>query len=823
MAKRLTRRRFLRAGGVALAAGYALGARLSVPRAVAATPQTSYAVPGLAAPGEILVDRWGIPHLYASSQPDVFFLQGFNAARDRLWQIDLWRRRGLGRLSAAFGPSYLEQDRAARLFLYRGDIAAEWRAYADDAEAIAGAFTAGVNAYVELVERGEVPLPVEFATLGYAPERWAPEDVVRIRSHGLVDNVASEVARALVLRDFGGEAEGLRRRLEPPWEFQVPDGLDLGVIPDGVLDVYDLATQAVEFSAEANAARLAGAAAASARARRLGSIGSNNWAISGTRTASGRPILANDPHRTQGVPSLRYLAHLVAPGLDVIGAGEPALPGISIGHNESVAFGLTIFAIDQEDLYVYETRPGSPQEYRYGDGWETMRVVQEAVPVRGAADETVTLRFTRHGPVVAADEQKRSAFAVRSVWFEPGTSAYFASIAYMRAGNWDEFVAGLRRWGAPGENQVYADRSGHIGWKPCGLTPVRPNWDGLLPVPGDGRYEWAGFLDPDELPVEFDPQRGWVATANAENLPDDYPYRERKIGFEWAAPFRLQRIVSVLRRRRRSSLADSRRLQVDHRSIPATRVVPLLAGLAPQDPRLARAIALLGDWDYELSPGSAAAALFEVWNSIELPRALLRAALGSEDAVDAVWPGDPVVLLALLERPDDRLGAQPRETRDRVLAESLGRAVARTEELLGPDWSRWAWGRLHVARFEHPLSPVVGPELERKLNVGPVPVGGGGETVGDTGYSTGPPPDDVEGLREWFRVASGASFRQLIDVGGWDRSETINNPGQSGDPDSPHYRDLIELWAAGRTVPMLYSRRRVERAAERRIVLQPTP
>ena len=238
---------------------------------------------------------------------------------------------------------------------------------------------------------------------------------------------------------------------------------------------------------------------------------------------------------------------------------------------------------------------------------------------------------------------------------------------------------------------------------------MRPNWDGLLPVPGDGRYEWDGFLDPDKLPVEFDPQRGWIATANAENLPDDYPYRERKIGFEWATPFRLQRIVSVLKRKRRSSLGHSRRLQVDHRSIPATRVVPLLAGLEPQDPRLARAIALLGDWDLDLAPDSAAAALFEVWNSVELPKAVLLAALGSQDAVDAVWPGDPVVLGDLLERPDERLGAQPRETRDRVLAESLQRAAARTEELLGADWSRWAWGRLHVAQFEHPISPLVGP------------------------------------------------------------------------------------------------------------------
>ncbi len=557
-----------------------------------------------------------------------------------------------------------------------------------------------------------MPLPVEFEALGYRPERWAAEDVVRIRSHGLVSNLGDQVARALVLRDHGRKAEALRRKLEPRWRYEVPDGLDLAAIPDDVLDVYDLAIAPVEFAAPGGEAR--------ARGRQ----GSNNWTVAGRRTASGRPILANDPHRTQGVPSLRYLAHLSAPGLDVIGAGEPALPGISIGHNQDIAFGLTIFAIDQEDLYVYETREGAPGEYRYGDGYEPMTVVEEDIPVKDAAPERVQLRFTRHGPVIAADEAKRSAFAVRSVWFEPGTSAYFASIAYMRAGSWDAFVAGLRRWGAPGENQVYADKAGHIGWKPCGFTPVRRNWDGLLPVPGDGRYEWDGFLDPDLLPSERDPGRGWIATANAENLPRGYPYKRRKIGFEWAAPFRLHRIQAVLRRDGRQTLADSRRLQSDHRSLQAARIVPLLAGLEPPDRRTARAIRLLRRWDRELAPGSAAAALFEVWNAIELPTAVLRAALGSQRAVDAIWPGDPVVILELLEHPDGRLGRHPRRARDRALLSSLARAIDRTEALLGERWSRWEWGRLHVAEFAHPIAPAVDAQLARRLAVGPVPSAG---------------------------------------------------------------------------------------------------
>ncbi len=798
---RLTRRRFVEAGGAALAAAYAIGGRRA-----AAAADTSVALPGLSAPGEILVDRYGIPHIYAATQPDAFLLQGYNAARDRLWQIDLWRRRGLGRLSAALGRSYVEQDRAARLFLYRGDLAREYAAYGDDARQIATAFAAGVNAYIDEVDAGRAPLPVEFGALGYRPEKWAPEDVVRIRSHGLVSNLSDQVARALTLRDFGRKAERLRKKLEPEWRYEIPRGLDLDDIPSDVLDVYELAIASVEFGEAARAAR------------RSGNQGSNNWTISGRRTASGRPILANDPHRTQGVPSLRYLAHLNAPGLNVIGAGEPALPGISIGHNERIAFGLTIFAIDQEDLYVYETRAGDANAYRYGDGFEAMTVVEEEIPVKDAAPEKVTLRFTRHGPVIADDADKRRAFAVRSVWFEPGTSAYFASIAYMRAGNWAEFVDGLRRWGAPGENQVYADTNGHIGWKPCGFSPVRRNWDGLLPVPGDGRYEWDGFLDADRLPAERDPKRGWIATANAENLPRGYPYRRRKIGFEWAAPFRLRRIQAVLRRDRENTVADSRRLQVDHLSVQAARTIPLLKGVETRDPKLRRAIALLRRWDRRLEVDSGAAALFEVWNSIELPTAVLRAALRNDKAVAAIWPGDPVVILELLEHPRRGLG---RRARDRALLASLEKAVDRTEGLLGKRWSRWEWGDLHVAQLDHPIAPAVDDALAERLRVGPVRVGGGGEVVGDTGYSTDGPPKGVKATREFFQVASGASFRQVIDVGAWDRSLTINNPGQSGDPASPHYRDLIARWAKGRAVPLLFSRSRVEAATEQRIACTP--
>ena len=381
----------------------------------------SYGVSGPRAPVEILIDRWGVSHVYASSPYDAFFAQGFNAARDRLWQIDLWRRRGLGLLSEVFGPSFAEKDRAARLFLYRGEMRSEWLAYGSDTKRVVTAFVSGVNEYVKLAHEDSALLPEEFRLMGYLPSFWSPEDVTRIRGHGLYQNLASGVERALVLRDFGPEVEALRKPLEPPRDVAVPEGLDLSLIPTDVLRVYELATEPVEFTG-----------GQSSPAKSMG--GSNNWAISPGRTATGRPILANDPHRAQSVPSLRYAIHLSAPGMDVIGAGEPALPGISIGHNGNIAFGITIFSIDQEDLYVYETNPDDPSEYRYEGRWEPMEVERQLIPVKDGDPVEARLKFTRHGPVIYEDTQKNVAFAVRAAWLEPGTAPYLGSVDYMRAG-----------------------------------------------------------------------------------------------------------------------------------------------------------------------------------------------------------------------------------------------------------------------------------------------------------------------------------------------------------------------------------------------------
>ncbi len=778
-------------------------------------PETEeIAVAGLSASAEIIVDRWGIPHIRAESLDDLFFVQGFNAARDRLWQIDLWRKRGLGLLAADLGAGFLAQDRASRLFLYRGDMTAEWAAYAPDAKAICERFVAGINAYVGLTEREPERLPPEFGILGTKPARWAPEDVVRIRSHGRTRNALSEVLRANILAKADHATDLLRKNLEPPATPKPAAGIDLAAIPLEVLDVFKLATASVTITPERLSATLR-EAGAWAKVNELEEVirdaewqGSNNWVVHGSRTDTGRPILANDPHRTHAVPSLRYLVHLTAPGFDAVGAGEPAVPGISLGHNGDIAFGITIFGMDQEDLYVYETKEGESDAYRYGDGWERMRLVEDRFAVKGEADQVLTSKFTRHGPVLYEDPARRIAFALRSVWFEPGAAAYLASLSSMRARSLDQFRSAMRRWGAPSLNHVYADKEGTIAWLPAGYAPARPNWDGLLPVPGDGRFEWGGFLDPDLLPCVVDPPKGFVATANEMNLPADWDHRKHPVGFEWVDRARATRIHEVLESRRPHTVAGSCALQTDAVSIPARRIARLLETLASDD-AASDALAMLRSFDGDLRTESGPAALFEVWFTKHLKPALF-ARLSDASVRKLLPPGDNDTIVAVLEAPDERFGPDPAKARDQLLLETLAAAYRDCSDRMGADAAAWAWGRLHHGYLEHPLSGVAARE-DLALDVGPLPKGGSAASPMHAGYR----PSD-------FRVIAGASVRMVIDVGEWDRSLCINAPGQSGDARSPHYRDLAPLWAKGDYVPLLYSREAIEREVEARITLTPS-
>lgn len=734
------------------------------------------ALPGLSAPGEIIIDRAGIPHIYAANARDGFFLQGYAVARDRLWQIDLWRKRNLGRLAASFGPAFVAQDRAARLLLYRGDMAAEWAAYPAPAKAWTEAFAAGINAYVADVEAGRAALPLEFAATNSRPERWSADDVVRIRSNALASNVTSEVARARALCAGDVAFEPLRRELAPAHQVTIPKGLDPCSIPANVLDDYALGTGDVRFDGQKIV---------------VASLdpdiqeGSNNWVIAPSRSATGRPILANDPHRAHAVPNLRYLSHIDTPELKLAGSGEPALPGVSFGHNEDVAWAITIFAIDQQDLVV------NPKATKFTE-------VRETIAVKGEAPREVVLKFSDDGPIIHEDPASGRSFALRATWARPGASAYFNASWAWTAKTWDDFLVARDHWGAPPLNLLFANRAGDIGWAPGGFVPLRRRGDGLLPVPAGKAHGWTGLLDAKFLPVQHNPAQGWIATANEMNVPAGYPHL---LGLEWADRSRITRISEVIDAKPKFGLTDAMALQNDATSPMARRAVALLKGLVGRDDKERAALALLSGWDGHEGPDSAAAALYEIWARSHLPAAAVQAIVPEPKRANFGRTSIGNVL-PVLEEAKLVTAAQ----RSAILLDSLGKGFVETARLLGPDPAKWRWGALHVADFK-PALPIAGRDAERR--VGPLPIGGSGSTP----MAMGPAAD--------FHVQSGASVRLVMDVGAWDNSMAINTPGQSGDPASTHYRDLFPRWATGNYVPFVWSRARVLQEAERIITVKP--
>jgi penicillin amidase len=799
--------------GFAAASLWGIAAAAATATAGAAPPATHVEVPGLRNGAEILIDHWGVSHIYARSPQDAFFAQGWNAARDRLWQIDLWRRTGIGELAAVLGDKYVAEDRAIRLFEYRGDMRKEWEAYGPEAKSATESFVAGINAYVAAVRADKKLMPPEFVLAGYEPAFWKAEDVVRVRNHVLVFSVFLELARAQMACKDGSAATQFLPEVSPPWTPLVAQGLDPCSIPPNVLEQYYQGKGRVVFDKPGIPATAENSPELqTADDSRNLNRGSNNWVIAPSKSATGRPILANDPHRSEEVPSVRYIAHLVAPGLNIIGAGEPALPGISIGHNENIALGMTVFFIAQEDLYVYETRPEDPRQYRYNGGWEPMRIEHESIAVRGGTKREVELKFTRHGPVIFEDPAHRRAYAIRATWLDTGGAPYFVSMRYQRAKTIEQVAAALRHWGEPGTNHVVADTSGKIGWFPAGFTPIRPNTDGLLPLPGDGRYEWHGYLDRDLLPSEVNPSRGYIATANQMNLPKGYPYEQRKTSFFWIDNTRFNRISEVLEGLPKASLKDSEALQNEYVNVPARRLVHLLGNLATQDPELGELARWLAAWDGDVNAQSPQAALYEVWESRHLMPGLFARVAPSLPSYMRAIASDLQVLhsVELLEHPDQRLGPDPGKARDELMLSTLADAFAETKALLGPDRSTWQWGKLASTLLEHVLTPRADETQRAQMTVGPAPKSGDAHVVGVAEYDG-----------KTFKTIGGASFRMVLDVGHWDDSVAVNSPGQSGDWTSPHYRDLFPLWLSGQYFPLLYSRSAVEQATERKIFLEP--
>ena len=772
-------------------------------------------------PVEVIRDGSGISHIYARNEHDLFFAQGYVAASDRLFQLELWRRQATGTVAELLGPRELQRDIGARLFKFRGNLQTELERYHAHGPAIVGAFVDGVNAYIAETERDPSKLPIEFRLLHTTPGRWTP-DVVISRHGGLLGNIDEEMNLTRAVAAVGpGKVKELVSFHPGDPDLHLDRKIDKSLLAAPILALYEAYRAPVRFQPSdiiasargdnASYRRLSGATDSAydeLMTNQRRDIGSNNWAVRPHLALNGGAMMANDPHRAQSVPSLRYWVHLVAPGWNVIGGGEPEIPGVSVGHNAYGAWGLTVFETDGEDLYVYETNPANPREYRYRGAWEPMRSVREVIPVKGAPPSTVTLHYTRHGPVVYEDTVHHVAYAVRAAWLEPGSAPYLASLRMDQATSWDEFRDACSFSYIPGENMVWADTAGNIGWQAVGIAPIRPNWSGLVAVPGDGRFEWNGYLPIKEKPHALNPAEGFIATSNNDLIPPGYPHRNA-VGFEWADPYRWARVSEVLGSGRKEDVPGMMRLQTDYLSVIARQLVPLLrdAPVVAASAETERARQTLLGWNFVLDKQSVAAGIYEAWyrrladnvSQIMIPasaRPFIRT-LGASRIVDQ------------LIAPGGAFGAHATLGRDTLVVHSLSEAVADLTTLFGPDQSKWVYGQpgYHYALIRHPLSAAVNPEVRRTLDVGPAPRGGDANTVGATGNGG--------------NQTAGASFRIIADAGDWERTVGTNSPGQSGNPDSPHYRDLFTPWANDRYFPVPFSRARVVAATEKRWILLP--
>ena len=753
------------------AAGMQAPAALDTLAKAALTPlEGTQTLQGLKAPVEIVRDRWGIPHIYAQNTDDLFFAQGYVMAQDRLWQMELWRRDKEGRMAEIVGPGAIERDRQARLLRYRGPMDdREWTSYHPEGRRIFEAYASGVNAFIAA---HRTTLPLEFTLTGTTPEPWTAETVV-LRTATFGDATAELTLARNVVR-LGREAANKQRAPDPWDDLALPEGLDLSIIDDTVTTggrggggrggtTPEILPQYRDL---VGAARGRGGFEPTVPGPSAppDPPGSNNWVINGAWSSTGKPVVANDPHRTVTHPSLRYVVHLNAPGWNVIGSGEVPFVGVAIGHNERVAWGLTIVGTDMEDVFVEDVNPADPMQTRYRDQWEPMRVVRETIRVKGGDSQSVELKFTRHGPVFHEDRGRHKAYVLRSALLEPGTAPYLAGLRLSQTRDCKSFLSEAMYWKAPSENLICGDVDGNISWIAAANTPDRravgPDgraWVGRLPVPGTGAYEWRGFRR--DLPQEFNPARGYVVTANNNIQPAGYA-PPLMFKTSTTVPFdRITRLQQLFTPGRKFTLDDHQAMQLDPKHLRGESEQALFRGWTSQVAEVERARRILADWDALLTVDSVGAAMYDTWRG--------------------------------LSSADERDASRPLATRQPLHEATLRRAIDQLTKTQGADWSTWRWGRMHTRAFPFPLVPAFSlPTVERR---------GGTGTV----------------------AADGASYREILDVSDWDRSVITNVPGQSAQPGSPFFSNLHALWAKDEYFPLVFSRPRVDQ--EKRFTLQLRP
>lgn len=759
-------------------------------------------VTGLKEEVGVLRDQWGVNHIYAQNQQDLFFAQGYLAAQDRLFQFEMWRRQATGTVAEIFGPKELKRDIGARLFKFRGDMNKELAHYHKDGRVIITSFVRGVNAYISHVLENPEELPVEFKLLNIQPGKWTPEVVIS-RHNGLKGNVQEELSIGRAVAEGGADQVKDLMWFHPKDpDIRLDPEITKEILTGDILALYNAYSRSLRITDSAMVTT-------NVLPRSVKDPeGSNNWIVSGSRTESGYPILANDPHRSIALPSLRYMVHLNAPGWNVIGGGEPEIPGVSIGHNDYGAWGLTIFETDAEDLYVYDVNPGNRAQYKYKGKWVDMEEIEETIPVRGEEPYTATLRYTKHGPVTFIDSTHNKAFAVKAGWLEVGAAPYLAALRYDQVKNWRQFRKASEYNLLPGENMIWADKKGHIGWQVVGISPVRKNnHSGLVPVPGDGRFDWSGYLHIKKRPHALNPVKGYFATANQSVTPEDYKHWN-SVGYTWADDFRGDRINEVLEKDKNRNLEKEKSLQTDYLSLPARTLTPMLRPLQFEDQAVAEAQQKLKDWDYVLDKESVAAAIYVMWERKIFAKAYQL--FVPENLQPYIGDIQLTKIISWLQHPEEKFSKPYTGERDQFLVQTFEEAVESLQKKLGDDMTGWQYGQEDYKQVTlyHPLHQFLPEELQKKYSLGPLPRGGYSFVPNSTGYSD--------------NQYSGASFRMLTDLSDWDKTLMINTPGQSANPDSKYYGNLFELWAQDQYFNAYFSKQKILNDTDVITVMQPS-
>ncbi len=752
-------------------------------------------LPGLGGPVEVLRDRWGVPHIYTNHLEDLFFAQGFVHGQDRFWQMELFRRLAIGRMSEVFGADYLEIDRAARTVGFSRLAKADLQKLDGPARAILTAYTRGVNAYLRAnADR----MPLEMVLIHHRPEHWTELDsiaLLRLVLWELSFGWYSEIIRAQVEDVMGRRAAEVINVAYPPGNpCTLPNGIEVRVPPSGRLNQSE------------NPFVKRG-------------IGSNAWALGGERTVTGTPFLCNDMHMPMMAPTIWYENHLSGGEYHSTGVSIPGIPMIIGGHNESIAWGMTVAFMDCEDLFVERFNPENPRLYQFGDEWLEAEVIPETIRVRGRKSPHVEpVTVTRHGPVISnVIDTGDKCMALQSMVLRKGIP-FEALFKLNTAQDWNEFTDAIREVMISQLNVVYADRQGNIGYWTAGSVPIRAKGDGQTPAHGwSGEYEWIDEVPFAEMPHALNPAQGWIVSANNRIVPENYPYN---LGTIWVNGYRARRLSEMIESKSILCPDDFRAMQLDVTSIPGMEFVRRLAGFESRDPDVRLAVELLRAWDGQMTPETTGGTLYEVIANVLLED-LLRPKLGDELTLQVlglgfdqmIYPASEYIghtgsrLLRLLDEPDNEWFAEA-GGRDAALEQGICKAVDWLRRRLGPDVNDWQWGKIHRLAYSHAMDAV--DPLGAAFSRGPFPVGGDADTPMQMAFSPANPYDSS---------ISTPSMRLIMDVGDWSRSLSVTPMGQSGQLGSTHYDDQIALYLEGRYHPMLWTRDQVENELEARLIL----